>query len=76
MKLAIIVTEFPKATETFIYRDLMEFRRQGADLRLYHVAPFRADQLDVHVARHISTRYGQRQRSLPALVGLRLRTGL
>ena len=44
MKLAIIVTEFPKATETFIYRDLMEFRRQGADLRLYHVAPFRADQ--------------------------------
>ena len=44
MKLAIIVTEFPKATETFIYRDLMEFRRQGAQLRLYHVAPFRADQ--------------------------------
>jgi len=33
-------------------------------------SPFRADQLDVHVARHISTRYGQRQRSLPALVGL------
>ena len=33
-------------------------------------SPFRAEQLDVHVARHISTRYAQRQRSLPAIVQL------
>ena len=33
-------------------------------------SPFRAEQLDVHVARHISTRYAQRQRSLPAIVAL------
>ena len=33
-------------------------------------SPFRADQLDVHVARHISTRYTHRQRSLPAIVRL------
>lgn len=33
-------------------------------------SPFTADQLDVHVARHISTRYAQRQRSLPAIVTL------
>jgi DNA excision repair protein ERCC-2 len=30
--------------------------------------PFRAEQLDVHVARHISTRYKDRERSLDALV--------
>ncbi len=33
-------------------------------------SPFQAEQLDVHVARHISTRYAQRQRSLPAIVQL------
>jgi DNA excision repair protein ERCC-2 len=30
--------------------------------------PFRAEQLDVHIARHISTRYKDRERSLEALV--------
>ncbi|QGZ54385.1 ATP-dependent DNA helicase [Paraburkholderia acidiphila] len=30
--------------------------------------PFRADQLDVHIARHISTRFKDRARSLEALV--------
>ncbi|TKD51032.1 glycosyltransferase family 4 protein [Sphingomonas baiyangensis] len=44
MKLAVIVTEFPKATETFIYRDLMQFRAQGAEIRLYHIAPRRRGQ--------------------------------
>lgn len=33
-------------------------------------SPFHADQLDVHVARSISTRYTQRQHSLPAIVRL------
>ena len=33
-------------------------------------SPFQAEQLDVHVARHISTRYAHRQRSLPAIVAL------
>ena len=45
MKLAVIVTEFPKTTETFIARDLMAFRAAGADLRLYHAAPWRDDQI-------------------------------
>ncbi|WP_294192978.1 glycosyltransferase family 4 protein [uncultured Sphingomonas sp.] len=44
MKLAVIVTEFPKSTETFIYRDLIKFIEAGVDLRLYHVAPFRHAQ--------------------------------
>lgn len=33
-------------------------------------SPFQAEQLDVHVARHISTRFAQRRRSLPAIVQL------
>jgi colanic acid/amylovoran biosynthesis glycosyltransferase len=44
MKLAVIVTEYPKTTETFIYRDLIAFMREGVDVRLYHLAPYRHDQ--------------------------------
>jgi colanic acid/amylovoran biosynthesis glycosyltransferase len=44
MKLAVIVTEFPKSTETFIYRDLVKFIEAGVDVRLYHIAPFRHAQ--------------------------------
>ncbi len=44
MKLAVIVTEFPKATETFIYRDLVKFGELGVEVRLYHLAPYRRAQ--------------------------------
>jgi len=44
MKLAIIVTEYPKSTETFIYRDLVKFAELGTEIRLYHLAPFRRNQ--------------------------------
>lgn len=44
MKLAVIVTEYPKSTETFIYRDLVKFAELGHEIRLYHLAPFRHDQ--------------------------------
>jgi colanic acid/amylovoran biosynthesis glycosyltransferase len=44
VKLAVIVTEFPKSTETFIYRDLVSFIDAGIDVRLYHVAPYRSGQ--------------------------------
>ena len=53
MKLAVIVTEFPKATETFIYRDLTAFKQAGVDLQLHHVAPFRHDQTLHGFARHL-----------------------
>jgi Rad3-related DNA helicase len=33
-------------------------------------SPFHADQLAVHIARHVSTRYAHRQRSLPDIVEL------
>ncbi|WP_144023271.1 glycosyltransferase, partial [Brevirhabdus pacifica] len=45
MKLAVFVTEFPKTTETFILRDLMVFLEAGVDLRIYHLAPWRKDQI-------------------------------
>ena len=53
MKLAVIVTEFPKATETFIYRDLSAFKQAGCALELHHVAPFRSSQKLHGFARHL-----------------------
>ncbi|WP_156841922.1 glycosyltransferase family 4 protein [Novosphingobium aquimarinum] len=53
MKLAIIVTEFPKATETFIYRDLTAFKQAGCQLELHHIAPFRSTQKLHGFARHL-----------------------
>jgi glycosyltransferase involved in cell wall biosynthesis len=44
VKLIVIVTEYPKATETFIYRDLLKFAEMGAKIELHHVAPFRSSQ--------------------------------
>lgn len=43
-KLAVIVTEYPKATETFIYRDLLAFAEAGCEVVLYHLSPYRHDQ--------------------------------
>lgn len=40
MHLAVIVTEYPKTTETFILRDILKFVEFGADVRLYHLAPY------------------------------------
>jgi glycosyltransferase involved in cell wall biosynthesis len=44
MKLLVIVTEYPKSTETFIYRDLVKFGECGVEIELHHLAPFRHDQ--------------------------------
>lgn len=44
MKLAVIVTEYPKGTETFIYRDLVKFAELGAEVTLYHLTRLREDQ--------------------------------
>lgn len=41
MRLGIVVTEFPKTTETFILRDVMQFVREGHEIRLYHMSRFR-----------------------------------
>jgi glycosyltransferase involved in cell wall biosynthesis len=51
MKLAIIVTEFPKTTETFILRDIMEFHRSGHEIGIYHLAPYRRNEVVHEFAR-------------------------
>lgn len=61
MKLAVIVTEFPKTTETFILRDLMVFLEAGVDLRLYHLAPWRNDQ----ILHDFGAEAGRRARHIP-----------
>jgi glycosyltransferase involved in cell wall biosynthesis len=45
MKLGIIVTEFPKTTETFILRDLLHFHECGHEVRIYHLAPYRRSEI-------------------------------
>lgn len=45
MKLAIIVTEYPKTTETFILRDVLAFVEKGADVRIYHLSSFRKNEI-------------------------------
>lgn len=45
MRLAVIVTEYPKTTETFILRDVLKFVEFGAEMRLYHLAPFNRSEV-------------------------------
>lgn len=45
MKLAIIVTEYPKTTETFILRDILAFVEKGADVRIYHLSSYRKNEI-------------------------------
>lgn len=45
MRLAVIVTEYPKTTETFIYRDLLAFLEAGTEVRLYPLAPLRHSEI-------------------------------
>ncbi|MGO4524741.1 glycosyltransferase family 4 protein [Microvirga sp. 2MCAF35] len=39
-RLAVIVTEFPKTTETFIMRDVIAFSQKNYDIRIYHLTHF------------------------------------
>lgn len=40
LKLGVVVTEFPKTTETFILRDVMDLSRMGCEIRLFHLTRF------------------------------------
>lgn len=44
-RLAVIVTEYPKVTETFIMRDVMGLHERGYDLRLFHLTHFNRDEV-------------------------------
>lgn len=39
-RLAFVVTEFPKTTETFIMRDVMDMNALGAEIRIFHLTHF------------------------------------
>ncbi len=41
VRIAYVVTEFPKATETFIQRELVEYARRGHEVRVYHLTRYR-----------------------------------
>lgn len=43
MKILVVVSEFPKITETFAYRNLVEYDRLGHEPWLFHVKPPRRD---------------------------------
>lgn len=45
MKILIIVSEFPKLTETFAYRNVIEYQRLGHDVRLFHIKRFRKREI-------------------------------
>lgn len=47
MKILVVVSEFPKITETFAYRNLVEYDRLGHEPWLFHVRPFRRG-VEVH----------------------------
>ncbi|ULB11726.1 glycosyltransferase [Cereibacter azotoformans] len=36
MKILVVVSEFPKLTETFVYRNIAEYRRAGHGVRLFY----------------------------------------
>jgi len=44
-RLAVIVTEYPKVTETFIMRDVMGLHERGYDLRLFHLTHFNRNEV-------------------------------
>jgi glycosyltransferase involved in cell wall biosynthesis len=52
-RLAVIVTEFPKTTETFIMRDVIGFNSRGYDVRLYHLTPFNKGEVVHEFARPV-----------------------
>ena len=55
MNLLVVVSEFPKLTETFVYRNIAEYRRLGHRVSLFHVKPFRSDEILHEFAREIAT---------------------
>lgn len=65
MRIAYVVTYFPALTETFIIRELLEFHRGGAEIRVYHLTKFREREV-VHEFARPALRWA---RSGPELYG-------
>ena len=45
MRILVVVSEFPKLTETFAYRNVVEYGRLGHDARIFHIKPFRKAEI-------------------------------
>lgn len=45
MKIAFLVTDFPKLTETFTLREAAELGRHGAEVRIFHLTNFRNNEI-------------------------------
>lgn len=77
MKILVIVSEFPKLTETFVYRNIAEYRRAGHQVTLFYAKAFFADELVHDFARDTArTAFGLgflSPRSLGALAAETLR---
>ena len=48
MKILVVVSEFPKITETFAYRNVVEYEDLGHDARIFHIKPFRDGEIVHH----------------------------
>ncbi|MEM1313637.1 MAG: glycosyltransferase [Pseudomonadota bacterium] len=45
MKIVVVVSEFPKLTETFVYREALEYSKRGHDVRIFHIKRFRKHEI-------------------------------
>jgi len=45
MKVVVVLSEFPKITETFAYRNITEYRRLGVEARVFHLKPRRRGEV-------------------------------
>lgn len=49
LKILVIVSDFPKVTETFVLRNVQHYVQQGHDVDIFHIKPYRKDEV-VHGA--------------------------
>jgi len=72
MKIAFLVTDFPKLTETFTLREAEELGKHGAEVRIFHLTKFRNDE----VVHEFSKPLIQTSLGRPYILGQGVFTGL
>lgn len=45
MKIVIVVSDFPKVTETFSLMNALHFMQEGHEVEVFHLKPFRTDEI-------------------------------
>lgn len=56
MKLVVVVSEFPKVTETFAIANVLHYLSKGHDARVFHLKPFRHNEIVHDEARPVVER--------------------